>query len=437
MLYSIVLLLVLSLFGCSGTGGSGFKEEVYEYHGIEIPSILGQPQYSDEEIAAFDGITSITTLADLIAYYDLNSLEFNSSDAIANNICYVLKGDYDETGILEAKYEDREYNLVYIKKDDKLIPFDAFMEYKNDRKWMEGYKGEKIFFDSYEEMLDAIKENYTLYGKNIDEITYTVKNRLVNDFVVSAENIRCREDLAERAMEGYTKHYASEYSDEEIQKMVEEDLTLEEAADRLHTVTDAVNYIRARGIKAAYELPNINQRYNGVEWVWGNSAEFTFNEKIYECSGIANLFNCLMADDFDSEGYVFTKGHVTNYFEDDGLYYYCDMSGIEDPGHAAVNPYHPKYITDDIQEAIAMAQRANFNFVFVCQYEHTGEIVPTGFYANDPDRDAYRLVVSDEIEGKYIQLYYPEEREICYERAPQGAEKIDDYVWLRRLGYKY
>lgn len=423
LLKLIILFVALSFFGCSekATDMRIFDEDTFELHNYEIPSILGDPQYSDDEIMAFEGTGDIATLADLLAYYDLTDCEFRNSDAIVKNVCFVLKGDYDESGILSVKYEDKDYSMLYFRKDNKLIPFDVYAEYKNGRKWMEGYQGEKILFDSYDEMTEAIRENYMVYDKQIDDVNCEIKNLVVKNFLVDSDNIRCKQEIATQAMDGYIRHYVPEYSDEEIQEMVNANLTLEEASDLLHTVTDAVNYIRARGMEASDFIPNINRRYNGVEWAWGQSAQYTFDHKEYACTGITNLFNRLMAGDFDSEGHVIVAGHTYNYFEDDGLYYYCDFSEIDDPSTAAVSPYYPKYITDDVQDAVSMAKRGSFNFKFICQYEHTGNGVPTGFYANDPNRDLYRLVVSDEIEGKFLQLYHPEDRQICYEKAPDNS----------------
>ncbi len=436
----LIFILILTILLCACSSGNSslrFGEEVFRNHDYEMPVILGQPEFNDEQIQSSDGLNDIRTLADLMAYYDLTDFEFRNSEAIAKHVCYALKGDYEELGTIICSYDDKEYYLNYFKVDGKYLPIDVYAEYKSNRKWMEGYQGKEALFDTCEEMTNAIQEYYAFNDKKFDDVTYEIGSMLVNGFLVDASNIRCKKGLENQALQGYIKHYVPEYSDEEIQKMVEEDLTLEEAAERLRSMTDAVNYIIARGMATNDWLPNINQRYNGIEWVWGNSAEFTFNEKIYACSGITNLFNRLMAGDFDSEGYVITNGHTYNYFEDDGLYYYCDFSGIEDPKTATFDPYYPRFITDDIQDAVSTAKRTSFNFKLLCQYEHTGDGVPMGFYASDPNRDQYRLVVSDEIEGKFIQLYSLEEREIVYDRAPQGSEKNDDYYWLKVMGFKW
>lgn len=131
--------------------------------------------------------------------------------------------------------------------------------------------------------------------------------------------------------------YETQYSADEIATLAQEPLTLEEAAAKISTVQDAVNYLIAKDYEVAYSY-NSCTYYKGINWTKTLSSEFTFRENGGTCGGTSNLMNRLLEGDYDSQGYVSygqsEGGHIFNYFEIDGMYYYCDFMG---PSEA---PFH-------------------------------------------------------------------------------------------------
>jgi len=128
---------------------------------------------------------------------------------------------------------------------------------------------------------------------------------------------------AEKAVDRFAE---AECSKKEIKSLVKKNLTLEEAAEKISTVADAVNYLCERGYYFDYSYtPGMD--YKDLGWSWNLSAEFGFKENAGCCGGTANLINRLLKGDYESQGYVQVPGHVYNYFYSDGLYYFCDFVG--------------------------------------------------------------------------------------------------------------
>ena len=122
----------------------------------------------------------------------------------------------------------------------------------------------------------------------------------------------------------------AEYSREEICRMVEDDLTLDEVAERIHTYPDLVQYLHNRN----YTVDNgdLHFYYHGREYSVNRSAQTAFDANKGNCGGGSNLVNYILRGDYDSQGYVILAsmcgGHVYNYFERDGYYYFCDLMQI-------------------------------------------------------------------------------------------------------------
>ena len=120
-----------------------------------------------------------------------------------------------------------------------------------------------------------------------------------------------------------------QYSTAEIKEMANAGLSLDEAADEISTISDAINYLKASGYFVGRYSFNPYINYNNIEWTRGLSADFTYEKMAGTCAGTANLLNRLLKDDFDEEGYVEHRnsrgGHVFNYFKRDGVYYFCDF----------------------------------------------------------------------------------------------------------------
>jgi len=118
-----------------------------------------------------------------------------------------------------------------------------------------------------------------------------------------------------------------QYNVDEIRQMVEDDLTLDEAAEKLSTLADVVQYLHQKGYGAANG--DIRADYSGVQWHRNRSPEFVFSENRGNCGGGSNLVNYLLRNDFDEQGYVQESanagGHIYNYFKQGDTYYFIDF----------------------------------------------------------------------------------------------------------------
>ncbi len=230
---------------------------------------------------------------------------------------------------------------------------------------------------------------------------------------------------------------ATKYSDSEIAALAKENLTLEEAAAKISTVQDAVNYLMAKDYDMKYSY-NSCMYYNGVEWSNTLSSEFTFRENAGTCGGTSNLMNRLLEGDYDSQGYVnlcqSEGGHIFNYFEKDGLYYYCDFVGPpEGPFHDNQESHKYGYFLCmmDSPEAFAEYYIGNdpeFNDIasafylidLVC-YERDGkDKVPGGFREGGkltPLGNPTGTIFSDEVKDDLKILFLRKGYEITFAKA--------------------
>ena len=154
---------------------------------------------------------------------------------------------------------------------------------------------------------------------------------------------------------GLERIIGENYSGKEIQTLADAELSLGEAAEKLATVQDVVNYLCARGYCFRdYPVWPYIETENG-RWNWNLGAEHTFGRNAGVCGSTSSLFTRLLAGDYDSQGYVIwnapADGHAFKYFCIDGIYYFCDF--VSQP-HApfGLESYDSKYsymcyVTDD------------------------------------------------------------------------------------------
>ena len=122
-----------------------------------------------------------------------------------------------------------------------------------------------------------------------------------------------------------------QYTFGEIKQMVEDDLTLDEVAEKISTVSDLIQYLHVRhyGFGGIYDLPF---KYNGITWSVSRKAEQVFEDNRSGCGGNSNLANYILRGDYDEQGYIEETynrdSHIYNYFVKDGIYYICDFSEI-------------------------------------------------------------------------------------------------------------
>ena len=137
----------------------------------------------------------------------------------------------------------------------------------------------------------------------------------------------------------------AEYSKEEICQMIDDDLTLDEVAERIHTYPDLVQYLHNKDYTAGDG--DLHFFYHSRDNSVNRSAQTVFEENKGNCGGGSNLVNYILRGDYDSQGYVYEAhmcgGHVFNYFVKDGQYYFCDLIQIvlDNTGNDFINVDNP------------------------------------------------------------------------------------------------
>ena len=146
------------------------------------------------------------------------------------------------------------------------------------------------------------------------------------------------------------------YNKDEIQKMIDDDLSLNQVAQMIATYADLLQYLHMKGFgKVNGELPfvegDMHFIYDGYEWSVNRNPQTVFKTNNGNCGGDSNLVNYILRDDYDSQGYVAETanlgGHIYNYFEVDGTYYFCDLTKFVHGGEWRTS--YRIYSTDDPQ----------------------------------------------------------------------------------------
>jgi len=142
-----------------------------------------------------------------------------------------------------------------------------------------------------------------------------------------------------------------QYSAIEIQQMIDQNLTLDEVADKIDTISDLVQYLYRKKFTTC--SGDLKLDYNGYRWSLNRSASVVFSENQGNCGGCSNLANYILKGDFDTQGYVnFSAtdgGHIFNYFFRDGTYYFMDLTQIVRSGHYD-NRNYEVYVTSSPQD---------------------------------------------------------------------------------------
>ena len=116
----------------------------------------------------------------------------------------------------------------------------------------------------------------------------------------------------------------------EVQSMIEDDLTLDEVAEKIDTLADLIQYLHQKGF--VFDGGDLQFRYGQCIWSVNRSAQTVFEDNVGNCGGGSNLANYILSGDFEEQGYVNhswnANGHITNYFKQDGMYYFFDLTMI-------------------------------------------------------------------------------------------------------------
>lgn len=250
-----LVLCLLTLAALAGCGESSAKTvtsngvECYRVDGVCYPAVFGEPQLTGEEITALlDGgdtaemAVTVSTVPDalrLLKARQQDSEDIDSQDVETtllrgssqprgwvDALLYLLAGDYEESGRIDL-YSSSNYSAyAAIAQDGLYYAFDPF-EIRGDC-WL---------------VLSG--ENYV----NADAQKLADTLRTACGFSTSAYTANAYPVLSKEEQEQRKAFEQREYTDEEIQALASAGLTLDEAADKLHTIEDAALFLRASGYR--------------------------------------------------------------------------------------------------------------------------------------------------------------------------------------------
>lgn len=119
-----------------------------------------------------------------------------------------------------------------------------------------------------------------------------------------------------------------QYDRQEIRKMIDDGLHLEELAEKLSTIYDVQQFFLEAGI--AFKGGDIKQYVGGTQWHFNDSPEVVLRQNYGNCGSGSNLINYLLKGDYDEQGYFCWSGtrtgHIFNYFRSGDRYYIFDWA---------------------------------------------------------------------------------------------------------------
>lgn len=216
-----------------------------------------------------------------------------------------------------------------------------------------------------------------------------------------------------------------QYTIVEIQQMVENNLTLDEVAEKISTVADLVQYLHQKNYGKNVHLADGNIHFwsQGQQWSVDRSAKNVFNDNAGNCGGCSNLVNYILRGDYEEQGYVQEAsnkgGHMYNYFKANGVFYFFDLMQIASEGSfdnvkyrifAAEDPqdFSHHYIASNHDLETPDAEHyLLLQYMYPCEGSH----LPIGSNANVHSILNYTLfgVLPAEIEASMMLLFVEDE----------------------------
>lgn len=269
--------------------------------------------------------SSINTYADAIRFFRVNGHEESYDRAnesvysalfdrktnrrsFCKAVLYLISDDYADTGMMTYINSDDTDNrcLGYLKKGSyyyAIDPLDGI--FYNSKRWIGFLPSAKYMKKDLADLNDIVKSHIKEIGPIATANVEKYPRPIDEPLLTSAQ----------------------------IRELAASDLTLDQAAAKISTVSDALSFLKESGYVVGKFSYNRNFYYGNSEWVTGLSADFTYRNLAGSCGGTSNLLNRLLKDDFDEEGYVEMRstdgGHYMNYFKRGDTYYFCDFAGID------------------------------------------------------------------------------------------------------------
>lgn len=368
----LAVLMVLSLAGCGADTSDEDKSVFCEVCGVYYPEELGAPVLGEAvgELVSQDisvAAEQITNVGDAI-YYLQAANAANRVDAFVA----LIKDDYDEVGtILFMTSENYKYTCAYVRLGENYYPFDPVKLGISKILDSEKACGAATDIEALAQRMQAdfprqsgVDVYYSvlpMYRREKQEDLGNTKNPSLNsDESFISDNEFTADSVKEEAKYSAVIDFYDipiglgepQYSEEEIKALVAANITLDEAADKLTTLADVIQYLYVRGYGP--QSGDVKFASHGYEWSVNRSARVVFDENSGNCGGGSHLLNYLLSGDYDEQGYVHEQGnqggHVYNYFKHKDMYYFCDLTQIVGEGGSYQHGDYRIYVTKDPQE---------------------------------------------------------------------------------------
>lgn len=219
-----------------------------------------------------------------------------------------------------------------------------------------------------------------------------------------------------------------QYNRQEICKMIDDGLPLEEIAGKLSTIYDVQQFILEANI--LFDGGDIKQVTNGTLWHYNDAPAVVMQQRYANCGSGSNLINYLLQGDYDEQGYICwagsRMGHIFNYFRSGETYYIFDWAN-------RVHDCFAVYVTESLEafstphilvnHTVNSLMRAN-HILFLYSYPYEGNSRPLGdSNIRTPMGVPPMSKLSTEIENTVSILYLEEEQYgPVFEEAPPVSQ---------------
>ena len=175
---------------------------------------------------------------------------------------------------------------------------------------------------------------------------------------------------------------APQYNQAQIRQMIEDELTVEELAEKISTIYDAQQLFLEADI--GFVDGDIKQSTNGIQWHYNDSPAVVLQQGYGNCGSGSGLFNYLLQNDYDEQGYCIYAGnqggHIFNYFRSGDQYYVLDWVRKEEDCFIV-------YVADSLEAAsdayihenhIVSGSNTNPHILHMYTYPYNGSARPIG-----------------------------------------------------------
>jgi len=223
---------------------------------------------------------------------------------------------------------------------------------------------------------------------------------------------------------------ASQYTRQDIRKMIDDGLTLEELADKLSTVYDVQQFFLEAGI--AFTGTDIKHRIDGTLWHFSDSPAVVLRKNTGTCGSGSSLINYLLRNDYDEQGYFSyaanRSGHIFNYFRSGEKYYIWDWNWRNEDWF---DVYSADSLEDFTDAYISMNQTTEepagmHRILLLYAYPYEGHVLPLGDGTTTTFGVPAMNKISNEIEDVVQILYIDTEQ-----YAPIFVESPPVDLWPR------